>query len=367
MSDKKLTVALLFGGRSSEHVVSCVTAAGVYRALDKERFNAIPVGITKTGQFVPVSESVLLSYALDSDPLPEVAAGDERIIWPLATDDHTLRVLDAQNQITELGTIDVVVPMLHGPFGEDGTVQGLCELAGLPYVGSGVLASALCMDKHALKVVLETAGVKVAPWNRISRQQLAQDPQAVTRLDQGLNYPLFVKPARAGSSVGVTRVTEPGGLAAAVDTALAEDHTALIESAITGREVEIGVLGGRGDASLRASDVIGEIKFTGRDFYDFESKYLGGAGVEIVLPAEVIDAEYQALRDAAFKAFDAAGCAVYARIDFFLTADGPVLNEINTLPGFTPFSMYPQLWEASGVSYSELITELIELALEAQR
>lgn len=363
----KTTVALLFGGRSSEHGISCVTAAGVYSAIDKERFEVICVGITKSGQFVPVDAATLQTFRLDAPELPEVKAASDSVIWPLSTTDHTLRVLAADNSVRELGKIDVVLPMLHGPFGEDGTVQGLCELAGIPYVGSGVLGSALCMDKNAVKTVLQAAGVAVAPWCKITRAEFAARDFDATGLDEGLQYPLFVKPSRAGSSVGVTKVKVVGDLSAAITAALAEDSSALIESAVVGREVEIGVLAGKAGAADRASRVIGEIVFNGREFYDFEAKYLGAAGVDVVLPAEVTDAEYAALKDAALRAFRAANCEVYARVDFFLTGDGPVLNEINTLPGFTPVSMFPQLWEHSGVSYTELITELLELAQTAVR
>ncbi|MBN9612432.1 MAG: D-alanine--D-alanine ligase, partial [Actinobacteria bacterium] len=260
--------------------------------------------------------------------------------------------------------VDVVLPTLHGPFGEDGTIQGMLELVDLPYVGCGVLASALCMDKHALKVVLAAAGIAVAPWRTVTRSEVTRDPSLVSRLDEGLSYPLFVKPNRAGSSVGVSRVTAPEELPAALDLAFAEDSLVLVESGVVGREVEIAVLQGRDGGAPRTSSVIGEIVFTGRDFYDFEAKYLGASGVSLELPARVTEAEFAAIRDAAVTAFEVAQCAGLSRIDFFLTEQGPVLNEINTLPGFTPISMYPRLWEASGLGYTELITELVELALE---
>ncbi|MBB4071009.1 D-alanine--D-alanine ligase family protein [Canibacter oris] len=368
MTTNKTTVALLFGGRSSEHGISCVTAAGVYNAIDTDKFEVLCVGITKQGDFVPVDPATLATYRLDAAALPEVTAGQERIIWPLSTTDHTLRVLDAAGQVRELGKIEVVLPMLHGPFGEDGTVQGMCELAGLPYVGSGVLGSALCMDKNAVKTVLLSAGVAVAPWQYVTRQQFAtMSEQQLLDLVVDLPLPLFVKPSRAGSSVGVTKVKDLAQLRQAVAVALAEDTSALIEAAVVGREVEIGVLAGRDGEPDRTSSVIGEIVFNGREFYDFEAKYLGAAGADVVLPAEVTAAEFAALREAAVTAFRAAVCDVYARVDFFLTPEGPVLNEINTLPGFTPVSMFPQLWEHSGVSYRELITELLELAQQTVR
>ena len=208
-----------------------------------------------------------------------------------------------------------------------------------------------------VKTVLQQAGIAVAPWRTITQTQLADSPSLLEGLDEGLTYPLFVKPARAGSSVGVSRITEKAELADALEVAFREDHSVLLESGVVGREVEIGVLHGRKGQRPRTSSVIGEIVFTGRDFYDFEAKYLGAAGADVVLPAEVTDIEFQSLRETAVRAFEESGCAGYARVDFFLTESGPVVNEINTLPGFTPISMFPQLWRASGLEYTDLITE----------
>lgn len=358
------TVVLLFGGRSSEHEISCVTAAGVLGAIDRERFRVIPVGITKRGATVLLRESDLADYGLRAGALPEVRDNGTRVLWPASIDTRALTVIESDGSLRSLGAVDVVLPMLHGPFGEDGTVQGLLELVGLPYVGSGVLGSAVCMDKHTAKTVFSAAGIPVAPWRRITREQLRRDPSCAERVDEGLRYPLFVKPARAGSSVGVSRVTRPDQLAAALELAFAEDASVLVESGIAGRELEIAVLGGRAGAAPRTSEVAGEIVFTGRAFYDYEAKYLGAAGVELALPAELSASELAGVRELAARAFVAAECAGFARVDFFLGEAGPVLNEINTVPGFTPISMFPRLWEASGLSYSELITELIELALE---
>lgn len=364
MWPRKRTVVLLFGGRSSEHEISCVTAAGVLRAIDRTRFDVIPVGITRTGATVLLDEDELSSYRLEAGALPQVPENGTRVLWPASTQTRTLSVVLSSGELRSLGRIDVVLPMLHGPWGEDGTVQGMLDLVDVPYVGSGVLGSALCMDKHAVKTVLAAAGISVAPWRAVTHTEIEQQPALLGQLDAGLSYPLFVKPNRAGSSVGVSRVTAAEQLGPALEVAFAEDRVALIESGVSGREVEIGVLQGRDGAAPRTSEVIGEIVFTGREFYDYEAKYLGAAGVELVLPAAVSDAEFRAIRHAAMTAFDAAQCAGLARIDFFLTEDGPVLNEINTLPGFTPISMFPRLWQESGIGYTELITELIELALE---
>ncbi|MBL3686827.1 D-alanine--D-alanine ligase [Leucobacter zeae] len=360
----KRTVVILFGGRSSEHGISCVTAAGVLHAIDRTRFEVILVGITKQGATVLMSEEDLAGYRLESGALPEVRDNGTRVLWPASTETRALTVIDQHGALRSLGSAAAVLPMLHGPYGEDGTVQGMLDLVDLPYVGSGVLGSALCMDKHAVKTMLADAGIAVAPWKTITQQQVERDPYLVERLDEGLEYPLFVKPARAGSSVGVSRVESAAEIPAALDVAFAEDRTVLVESGVEGREVEIAVLEGRGGAAPRTSSVIGEIVFSGRAFYDFEAKYLGASGVDLELPAKVTDAEFAAIRDAAVRSFEVAQCAGLSRIDFFLTADGPVLNEINTLPGFTPISMYPRLWEESGLSYSDLITELVELAIE---
>lgn len=359
----RIRVVLLFGGRSSEHAISCVTAAGILGAIDRERYDVIPVGITKTGGFVLVDEADM-TYRLDSADMPEVVDTGARVLWPHTTGERNLSVMDREGRVSPLGRVDVVMPALHGPYGEDGTIQGMLELVSLPYVGTGVLGSALCMDKHVAKTVLEAAGIAVTPWNAVTLEEVKRDPSIVHRLDEGLTYPLFVKPSRAGSSVGVSRVTEPAQLRDALNVAFQEDRTVLIESAAHGREIEIAVISGR-DGQARVSSVVGEIVMTGREFYDFESKYLGGEGVDLVLPAGVSAEEFDAIREAAIHAFEAAQCDGYARIDFFLTDEGPVLNEINTLPGFTPISMFPQLWEASGLAYPDLITELIQSALRS--
>lgn len=360
----KRRVVLLFGGRSSEHGISCVTAAGVLSAIDRNKFEVIPVGITKRGATVLLSEADLADYKLVAGGLPEVVENGTRVLWPASIDTKALSLIREDGTISSLGHVDVVLPTLHGPFGEDGTLQGLLELVDLPYVGSGVLGSALAMDKHVAKTVLADVGIAVAPWRTITRHEFDRDPSVVSRLDEGLSYPLFVKPARAGSSVGVSKVKAAAELPAALDVAFAEDSIVLIESGVVGREVEIAVLQGRNGSAPRTSSVIGEIAFSGREFYDFEAKYLGASGVELVLPAPVTDAEFESIREAAVRSFEAAQLAGLSRIDFFLTENGPVLNEINTLPGFTPVSMYPRLWEESGLAYTDLITELIELALE---
>ncbi|MCM6762010.1 D-alanine--D-alanine ligase [Rathayibacter sp. ZW T2_19] len=358
----KLRVAVLFGGRSSEHSISCATAAGVLTAIDRDRFEVIPVGITTDGAFV-LEEDRPGKFALDAAALPHVQDDGSRVHWPESALSRELTVTRADGTVESLGDVDVVFPILHGPWGEDGTVQGLLELVGLPYVGSGVLASALGMDKHFTKTVLRAAGIAVAPWYTVSESEWRSAPgDAEAALDE-LGLPAFVKPARAGSSVGVSKVEARSELAAALDEAFSHDDRVLVESAIVGREVEIGVLGGRRGEPARSS-VAGEIVVSGRGFYDFEAKYLGAAGIELVCPADLTDAELAEMRELAVRGFDAIGAEGLARVDFFLTADGFVVNEINTMPGFTPISMFPRMWGASGVDYPDLISELIELALE---
>jgi len=284
------------------------------------------------------------------------------VLWPDSIATRELTVVDPDGVRSSLGTVDIVFPILHGPWGEDGTLQGMLELVGLPYVGSGVLASALGMDKHFTKTVLQQAGIPVAPWRTVTAFEWSTAPDAVREAARDLGLPAFVKPARAGSSVGVTKVTDWSELDTAMATALAEDDRVLIESMVTGREVEIAVLGGRPGESARAS-VAGEIVLSGRDFYDFAAKYLDAPGIDLVCPADLTDTQLAEMRELGIRAFDAIGGEGLARVDFFLTADGFVVNEVNTMPGFTPISMFPRCWQESGLSYPALIDELIQVAL----
>lgn len=360
-----IRVALLFGGRSSEHSISCATAGGVLGAIDRSRFEVVPVGITRDGAFTLQDADEVAGFALGST-LPELADNGTRVNFPASAVDREFTVTRPDGSVESLGDIDVAFPILHGPFGEDGTIQGLLELLALPYVGNGVLASALGMDKHFTKTVLQGAGVSVAPWVTVSRAQLARDPELWDRRIRGLGLPAFVKPARAGSSVGVSKVHEWDELEAALDIAFAEDHTVLIESGIAGREVECAVLQGRDDGPTRVS-VAGEIVMTGREFYDFDAKYRDAPGVELVCPADLRPQELAEMQRIAARAFDAIGGRGLARVDFFFTGSEFIVNEINTMPGFTPISMFPACWLASGLSYPDLITELIELGLETTR
>lgn len=329
-------------------------------ALDRGRYDVIPVGITRDGAFV-LERDDPAAFALDPHHLPEVRDDGSRVHWPESTRSRQL-TLERDGVMTPLGDVDVVLPILHGLWGEDGTIQGLLELSGIPYAGSGVLGSALGMDKHFTKTVLQAAGLTVAPWVTVTRDDWERDEHGVAERVRGLGSPLFIKPARAGSSVGVTKITSGEGLSDALATAFAEDSKAIIESAVIGREVEIGVLGARPGQRPRAS-VAGEIVVTGRGFYDFAAKYLDAPGVDLVCPADLTDDELAEMQRLAVAAFEAIDCAGLARVDFFLTADGWVINEVNTMPGFTPISMFPKVWQASGFSYPQLIDELIDLAL----
>ncbi len=355
----RVRVAVVFGGRSSEHEISCVTAGGVLGAIDRDRYEVVPIGITKDGAFV-LERDDPTAFALDAEHLPEVRDDGSRIRWPESTESTELHVQDADGTLRSLGEIDVAFPILHGPFGEDGTIQGFFELIGLPYVGNGVLASAIGMDKHFMKIVFRSAGVAVAPW--VTVESWNRHSLVIAERIDALGYPAFVKPARAGSSVGVTRVESADGLQAAFDVAFAEDSRVLVEQALVGREIEVGVLGGLDDGPPRVS-VAGEIVVTGRPFYDFQAKYLGAPGVEIVCPIALSDAHADALVDVARTAFTAIDGRGLARVDVFLTDAGFVVNEINTMPGFTPISMFPRCWRETGFSYPELIDELISLAL----
>ena len=360
-----LTVALLFGGRSSEHTISCATAGGVLSAIDRSAYRVIPIGITLDGAFTLQPDDAGL-FAMDPANMPVVADNGTRVHFPASATSREFTVTDADGRTTSLGDVDVAFPILHGPYGEDGTVQGLLELVGIPYVGNGVLASALGMDKHYTKTVLEAAGVSVAPWVTVSPAQWRGDNTLWRGRAASLGLPVFVKPARAGSSVGVSKVVSLDDLDAALDIAWAEDSTALIESAIVGREIECGVLSGRDGGPTRVS-VAGEIIVAGDGFYDFEAKYLDDSAAQLVCPADLTEGELGQMQRIAARAFEAINGSGLARVDFFFTGTEFVVNELNTMPGFTPISMFPKCWSATGMTYPELIDELITLGLSAVR
>lgn len=358
-------VLLLFGGRSGEHAISCATAGGVLRAIDRSRYDVLPVGITPGGRWVLVEDDPD-RWSIVDGRLPEVTDGPRRVLLPQAADEDAVRVLEAGALPRDIGQVDVVFPLLHGPFGEDGTLQGMLELADVRYVGAGVLASAVGMDKHVMKLVLAGQGLAVAPFVVLRPGDFARDPAGCTQRVEGLGLPVYVKPARAGSSLGISRVDDLADLPAAVAEAERHDPKVLVETGIAGREIECAVLGGRGGARARAS-LPGEIVVSDakNGFYDFEAKYLDESAVELSCPADLPEDVVARVQDIAIRTFEAVSCEGLARVDVFVTPDGDVVvNEINTMPGFTPFSMYPRMWEASGLTYPDLIDELLRLALE---
>ncbi|MEO0060615.1 MAG: hypothetical protein RL343_233 [Actinomycetota bacterium] len=358
----KLNVALLFGGPSSEHEISCATAAGVMGAIDRNKYNLIPVGITKGGQWI-VAEDDAARWALRKGNLATVEPNGSEVQFATNTS-RELFATNAAGERTSLGVIDVVFPVLHGPYGEDGTLQRELEAIGVAYVGNGVFASERGMDKELSKDAFLIAGVPATPHVVIHQADWLRDPtSALAAVQQLGSVPYFVKPARAGSSKGVSKVKAIADFASAVDIAFQEDNKLVVECGIDGREVEVAVLQGRKGSAPRVS-VAGEIIVTGRDFYDFDAKYQDEDSVQLVIPAKITDAELQEMQQLAAKAFDALGCEGLARADFFLTKDGFLINEINTMPGFTPLSMFPSLWQASGIEYPDLIDELIQLALQ---
>jgi len=343
------TIALIYGGQSSEHSVSCVTALGVLSAIDQSKYRVLQIGITKSGQFTEAPLN--LDWTLAQHP--EVLGGHEVAFRP------------GSNLVTlasgESVKIDLAFPVLHGPNGEDGSVQGLLQLMGVPYVGNGVLASSLAMEKSKAKAVFRDAGLRVANELVIERTNWKLNPQGeLARAKAFANFDVFVKPSRSGSSVGVTLVKDQADLAAAIELALGLDQTALVEERVFGREVECSVLE-KPSGELVVS-VAGEIVVTGREFYDYEAKYLDG-GADLLVPTSLSAAELSQMQDLAIKAFRALGCSGLARTDFFLTDSGFVLTEVNTMPGFTPISMYPSLFAASGISYPELVETLIQTGL----
>lgn len=333
------------------------------QAIDRDRYEVIPVGITRAGAFVLEADDAA-KFALDAAHLPEVIDNGTRVLWPQPEGDRTLRVAQADGSVTNFGEIDVVLPLLHGLHGEDGAIQGFFDVIGVPYAGCGILDSAICLDKHFTKLALASAGIAVAPGLTIRRTQWGSDPDRVRSEIAALGSVVFVKPATAGSSVGVSCVIDGDGLDEAMRIAFDEDDKVLVESKVDGREIEVGVLAGRDGASARAS-LPGEVVLTSRSFYDFEGKYLGGDGVEIVCPADVDDDLIARLQATAIRAFEAVDGQGLARVDFFVTPAGDlIVNELNTMPGFTPISMFPKCWIASGLSYRDLITELVEVGLE---
>ena len=366
---KKLRVGILFGGKSGEHEISLRSARSIVKAIDRTQYAVVELGITKTGRWLPTEDSALL---LEGHAQPEIHSG---------TTTTALTVASTAADPASGSPIDIIFPVLHGTFGEDGTIQGLLELADIPYVGSGVLGSAAGMDKDAMKRLFASAGLPQTPYQTLLRSDWRRDPQsALATIEAKLHYPLFVKPANLGSSVGISKVHDRSELAPALDLAAGFDRKLIIEQGVGGpgikpRELEIAVLGN----DHPEASVIGEI-VPAKEFYDYEAKYEldGPDESQSLIPApNLTESEQSQIRQMAIEAFRACDCAGLARVDFLMapalppSPDNPlghpaqiVLNEINTMPGFTTISMYPKLWEATGLPYPQLITRLLHLALE---
>ncbi|MFI0814135.1 D-alanine--D-alanine ligase family protein [Streptomyces sp. NPDC021098] len=364
---RKPRVAVVFGGRSSEHAISVVTAGAVLRAIDREKYDVLPIGITADGRWALTADAPERMAIADRQlPSVERLAESEEGSVVLPVDPGSREVVYSEPGAVPkaLGDVDVVFPMLHGPYGEDGTLQGLLELSGVPYVGAGVLASAVGMDKEYMKRVFLSFGLPVGPYEVIRPRDWERDPAAararITDFAAEHGWPLFVKPSRAGSSIGITKVEGPEQLDEAVEAARQHDPKVIVEALLRGREIECGVL--EFEDGPRAS-VPAEIPpVSTHDFYDFEAKYIDAAPG--VVPAPLTEEQTERVQELAVRAFDSVSCEGLVRADFFLLDSGEfVINEINTMPGFTPISMYPRMWQESGVSYPELVDRLIQAAL----
>lgn len=354
----KQRAAILFGGQSSEHSISCVSAAGVLGAIDREQFDVVAVGITPSGTWLRVSDDPR-DWKSSDGVLPSVSEDGVGIQLVART-----RIADDSALPDDVVAVDVAFPVMHGQFGEDGTIQGALEVLGIPYVGSGVLASAAGMDKQATKVFLEAAGLPVGPYVVFARTEWDQAPAEVQAKVESLKFPVFVKPARAGSSVGITKVQEIADLQVAADLALEHDDKVIVEQSIeNAREVECAVLEAQGVSGATASRCAEIVVGGEHEFYDYDAKYRDN-DVELIVPADLPDALHDQLGKVAIKAFGALGCRGLARVDFFVTEDGEfVINEVNTMPGFTAVSLYPRMSADAGVSFEQLVDRLLSLAL----
>ncbi|MFF3496239.1 D-alanine--D-alanine ligase family protein [Streptomyces sp. NPDC002795] len=363
----KPRVAVVFGGRSSEHGVSVVTAGAVLRAIDRSKYDVLPIGITREGRWALTTDDPE-RMAITDRQVPDVAdlaeSPEGGVVLPVDPGSREVVYNEPGSVPKALGEVDVVFPVLHGPYGEDGTIQGLLDLSGTPYVGCGVLSSAVGQDKEYMKRIFTSFGLKVGPYVVVRPREWELDQEGARRRiadfvgDHG--WPLFIKPARAGSSIGITKIDSFDGLDEAIDTAREHDPKVIIEAGIVGREIECGVL--EFEDGPRAS-VPAEIPpADSHAFYDFEAKYIDSAAG--IVPAPLSEEQTAEVRRLAVDAFEAMSCEGLVRADFFLDEDGEfVINEINTLPGFTPISMYPRMWQETGVGYPELVDRLIQAAL----
>ena len=363
---RKPRIAVVFGGRSNEHAVSCATAGSVLQSIDPQRYDVVPVGITHDGRWVLESADPGRLAITSADGLPEVDGSRATVALAQQDSNGSELVVHEPSAVPRtLGEVDVVFPLLHGPWGEDGTLQGLLEMAGVRYVGAGVLASAVGMDKHYMKVILQSHGLPVLPYTVILPTGWDTDRAACLESVASLGYPVFVKPARGGSSIGISKVHGPDELEAAVDEARRHDPKVLVEIAAEGgREVECGVLQGFG-LNPPDTSVVAEIRVAGEhEFYDFAAKYLPEEHTQLTVPADLPDPVAARIRELSVRAFEVLSVEGLARVDFFVLPDERVvINEINTMPGFTPSSMFPRMWAATGLDYPALVDRLIQLAL----
>ncbi len=350
---KRLRVGVLFGGRSGEHEVSLASAASVIRGMDPDKYEAVPIGITKDGHWLVGEGAAKL--------LPDILRSGRRV---MLTADPTEAAVVPLDRGAGAQRFDVIFPVMHGTFGEDGTIQGMLELANLPFVGAGVLGSAIGMDKDVSKRLCQAAGIPVVPWVTVQRSRWEKEPAAVqAEIEAKLEYPLFVKPAALGSSVGMTKAHNAEELAPALNLACEFGMKILVESAVSAREIEVSVLGNHQPQASVPGEIVPH-----REFYDYTAKYLED-GTQLLIPADLKPPQAKKIQSMAVEAFQALELSGMARVDFFLDKKSGklFLNEVNTIPGFTSISMYPKMWEASGIPFRELIDKLIELALEMHR
>ncbi len=360
---QRTRVALVFGGTSPEHSISCLTAASVYRAIDRERYDVVGIGISRSGRWTQVPLDVLAGYAIVDGVAPEVAEPDEDAVW-ISTADGCQVATRSGEQLMDVNDVDVAFALLHGPFGEDGTIQGMFEMMGIRYVGCGVTASAVGMDKHHMRQAFTAAGLPVGPYVVVPdrRWRHARD-EVLAEVDE-LAFPVFVKPCRGGSSLGIVRVETPEEVPAAIEHAREFDPKVIVEAGIHGREIECAVLGNPDLPEGCEASPLGEVRVLDADgFYDYETKYFDEDGAALDIPARVDPEVADRIRAMARRAFVALDCEGLARVDFFLTDDGEILlNEANTMPGFTEISMFPSLWQSTGMRYDELVARLVDMA-----
>ena len=368
---RRIRVAVVFGGRGPEHAISCLGGGNVLRVIDRDRYEVIPIGITTEGAWLQVTDDPAKLAIADGElPTVESVAKPDAHVVPWAYQGDSPVVASAPGHIPHvLGDVDLVLPVLHGPYGEDGTIQGLLEMAGVPYVGAGVLASAVSMDKEYMKLIFRARGLPVGPHAVIrssdwpAGSQPTRSQAQIAAQIETLGWPLFVKPARGGSSLGTSKASDPDQLAAAIELARQFDPKVLVETAITAREIEVAVLEGL-DGAPPDTSLPGELRLDGgEDFYDFEAKYLDQAS-GMLIPAPIPAADADKIREMAATAFDAVSAESLARVDFFYTPDNQILiNEINTFPGMSPTSYFQKMWEATGLSFPEVIDRMLQTAL----